>query len=86
MTDLSSITSSISSGIAKPTAAVGKAANATQRSFANTLAQVEVAMGAKPKTGFTAGPTYEASTITGRTKAAFNHVITATETALHIKP
>jgi hypothetical protein len=86
MTDLSSITSSISSSLAKPTAAVGKAANAAQNSFANTLSKVEVAMGAKPKTGFTSGSTYEAGTITGKTKAAFNNVVTATERVLHIKP
>lgn len=86
MTDLSSITSSISSTVSKQTAAIGQAANATQRSFAHTLSQVEVGIGLKPKTGFTAGPTYEASTVAGQTKAAFNHVINATKAALHIKP
>lgn len=86
MTDLSSITSSVSSTLSKQTAAVGKAANAAQTSFSRTLSQVEVAIGVKPKTGFTAGPTYEATTLAGQTKAAFNHAINATKTALHIKP
>ncbi|HVX76633.1 MAG TPA: hypothetical protein VHB49_10920 [Bradyrhizobium sp.] len=86
MTDLSSITSSISSTLSKQTAAIGKAANATQTSFAHTLSQVQVAVGLKPKTGFVAGPTYEANTLAGQTKAAFNHAIDATKAALHIKP
>jgi hypothetical protein len=86
MTDLSSITSSISSSLSKQTAAIGQAANATQKSFAHTLSQVEVAVGLKPKTGFTAGPTYEAQTLAGQTKAAFNHAVNATKAALHIKP
>ena len=86
MTDLSSITSSISSSLSKQTAAIGKAASATQKSFAHTLSQVEIAVGLKPRTGFSAGPTYEANTLTGQTKAAFNHAIDATKAALHIKP
>ena len=86
MTDLSSITSSISSGVSKQTAAVGKAASATQQSFAHTLNKVEVAIGVKPQTGFTAGATYEAHTLSGQTKAAFNHVVNTTERLLHIKP
>jgi hypothetical protein len=86
MTDLSSITSSVSSTLSKQTATVGKAANAAQTSFAHTLSQIEVAVGVKPKTGFTAGPTYEATTLSGQTKAAFNQAINATKAALHIKP
>lgn len=86
MTDLSSITSSVSSTLSKQTAAVSKAASATQNSFSRTLSQVEVSIGLKPKTGFTAGPTYEATTLAGQTKAAFNHAIDATKAALHIKP
>jgi hypothetical protein len=86
MTDLSSISSSISSSLSKQTAAVGKAASATQQSFSRTLSQVQVAIGAKPKTGFTAGATYEAHTLAGQTKAAFNHVVNATERVLRIKP
>jgi len=86
MTDLSSITSSVSSTLSRQTATVGKAANAAQTSFAHTLSQIEVAIGVKPKTGFTAGPTYEATTLSGQTKAAFNQAINATKAALHIKP
>jgi hypothetical protein len=86
MTDLSSITSSISSTISNQTAAVGKAASATQKSFSHTLSQVEMAIGLKRKTGFVSGPTYEANTLAGQTKAAFNHAIDVTKAALHIKP
>jgi hypothetical protein len=45
-----------------------------------------MAIGLKPKTGFVAGPTYDANTLAGQTKAAFNHAIDATKAALHVKP
>ena len=69
MTDLSSIASSVTSAISKQTAELGKAADATRKSFADTLSKVETTIGLKPKTGFTAGPTYEAKTLTGQTKS-----------------
>jgi hypothetical protein len=86
MTDLSSISSSISSTVSKQTSALGKAADATQKSFSRAMSEVEMAIGLKRKTGFTSGPTYEANTLAGQTKAAFNHAIDATKAALHIKP
>lgn len=86
MTDLSSITSSVSAAISKQTAEIGKAADAARNSFADALFKVETTVGIKPKTGFTAGPTYEANTLTGQTKAAFNNAVNATKSALHIKP
>jgi hypothetical protein len=86
MTDISSITSSMSAVFSKQTAALGKAADATRQSFAHALSNVEVSVGLRPKTGFTAGPTYEANTLAGQTKAAFNSAVNATKTALHIKP
>jgi hypothetical protein len=47
---------------------------------------VPTAIGIPPKTGFVAGPTYEANTLAGQTKAAFNNTLNATKSVLHIKP
>ena len=86
MTDISSVTSSAAAMVAKQTADLNKAASAATTSFANTLSKVQTAIGVKPKTGFTAGPTYEAGTLVGQTKAAFNNTIDAAKSVLHIKP
>jgi hypothetical protein len=86
MTDISSIASSVTSALLKQTAELGKAANATKMSFADTLSKVETTIGLKPKTGFTAGPTYEANTLTGQTKAALNNAVDSVKSALHIPP
>jgi hypothetical protein len=90
MTDLSSITSSTTSFIANQTAQIGKAAVDAKNSFATALNRAETTIGIKPKAGFTAGPTYEATTLTGQTKAAFNNAvnvtISAAKSALNIKP
>ena len=77
-------TGNIASAISKQTAELGKAADATKRSFAETLSKVETTVGLKPKTGFTAGPTYEANTLTGQTKAALNNAVNTVKSALHI--
>ena len=61
--------------ISKQTAELGKAADATKKNFADTLVQGQTTIGLKPKTGFTAGPTYEAKTLTGQTKAAINNAV-----------
>jgi len=82
---LSSIVSSTTAAVGKQVSNLNNAANATGASFANALNKVETAIGVKPKTGFTAGPTYEANTIAGQTKTAFNNTINATKAALHIK-
>jgi hypothetical protein len=61
--------------------------NATPGSFASALHHVETAIGLRARTGFTtSGPTYEANTLAGRTRAAFNSALDATRSALHIKP
>jgi hypothetical protein len=86
MTDLSSVTSSAVAMVTKPFTELNKAASAATTSFANTLSRTQAAIGVKPKTGFTAGPTYEAGTLAGRTKSAFNNTIDATKSVLHIKP
>jgi hypothetical protein len=85
MTDLSSITSSATSFVANQTAKLGKAVDDTKTSFAAALNRTEVNVGLKPKTGFTAGPTYEATTLSGQTKAAFNHTLNEVKSVLHLK-
>ncbi len=82
---LSSIVSSTASAVGKQVSDLNKAASATSASFASALNKVQTAVGVKPKTGFTAGPTYEANTIAGPTKAASNNTIDATKAVLHIK-
>ena len=83
---LSSIASSTTAAIGKQVSDLNKAASATSASFAGALDKARNAIGLKPKTGFTAGPTYEANTLTGQTKAAFNNTISAAKSVLHIKP
>ncbi len=88
MTDLSSGISSISAAVAKQTARLKQAADATTASFSSALTRVETSMGLKPKTGFISGPTYEANqanTLSGQTKAAFNSTVNAAKSVLHIK-
>jgi hypothetical protein len=85
MTDISSMASSAAAMIAKPITEINKAASATTASFASALSKVQSTI-VRPKTGFTAGPTYEAGTLTGQTKAAFNNTISATRSVLGIKP
>ena len=82
---LSSIVSSTTAAVGKQVSNLNNAASATTASFASALNKVETAIGVKPKTGFTAGPTYEANTIAGQTKTAFNNTVTATKAAMHIK-
>ena len=86
MTDLSSIASSTTSFIANRTAQIGKAAVDAKNSFATALNRAQTTIGIKPKAGFTAGPTYEATTLTGQTQAAVRNTINAAKSALHIKP
>ncbi len=85
MTDLSSITSSAKAFIGKQTAQFNKVASDVNNGFTRALNNVEMTIGAKPKTGFTRGPTYEANSFAGQTKAAFNNALNATKSALHIK-
>jgi hypothetical protein len=88
MTDLSSVTSSISAAVTQQATNLKQAANTATSSFSSALARVETTVGIKPKTGFTSGPTYEANqagTLVGQTKAAFNNTINAAKSVLHIK-
>jgi len=87
MSDISSVSFSISALVGRQIDDLNKARAATSASFANALHNVETAVGLRPRTGFTtSGATYEANTIAGRTKAVFNDALSATKAALHIKP
>ena len=86
MTDISSMASTTAAFFTKQTADLSKAAGAATTSFTDALSKVQTTVVGKPKTGFTAGPTYEAGTLTGQTKAAFNNTLNATKSALGIKP
>jgi hypothetical protein len=83
---LSSIASSTAAAVGKQVYNLNRAASATTASFASALNRAQTTIGLKPKTGFTAGPTYEAGTLAGQTKAAFNNTISAAKSVLHIKP
>jgi hypothetical protein len=87
MADIPSLSASIGAFIGRQIDGLNKATATTSASFTNVLHDVETAVGLKPRTGFTiSGATYETSTIAGRTKAAFNDALSATKSALHIKP
>ena len=87
MSETSSISSSIGAFIGRQIDDLNKVKAATSASFATVLHDVETAVGLRPKTGFTSsGATYEANTIAGKTKAAFDDALNATKSALHIKP
>jgi hypothetical protein len=86
MTDISSVASSAVAAVAKQTADLGKAASAATTSFENALSNAKWTVLGRPKTGFASGPTYEANTLTSKTKAAFNSTIGAAKSALNIKP
>jgi hypothetical protein len=85
MTDTTSVSSSTAAFLNRQANNVNQAKAATGSAFANMLNQTQVAVGLRPKTGFTSGATYEATTIAGQTKAAYDSVVNATKAALHIK-
>jgi hypothetical protein len=90
MTDLSpTILSSATNFVANQTARIGQAATDTKNSFAAALNRAQTTVGIKPKAGFIAGPTYEATTLTGQTQAALTKVVTTpinvVKSALNIK-
>jgi hypothetical protein len=86
MTDISSVASSAVAMVNKQTADLGKAASSASISFESALSKVRTTIVGRPQTGFASGPTYEAGTLTGKTKAAFNNTINAAKSALNIKP
>ena len=85
MSSILPIPTSAPAVVSKPTSSPGPAQAPTSSLFGNLLRKTEVAMGARSKTGFSAGATYEATTIAGQTKAAINDAVDATKSFLHIK-
>jgi hypothetical protein len=85
MSDTSSVSSSSAAFIGRQADNLSKAQAATSSSFSNILHQTQVAVGLRSKTGFSAGATYEAQTLTGQTKAVFNNTLNATKAVFHIK-
>jgi hypothetical protein len=86
MADISSVASSAVAAVSQQTAALGKAAGDATSSFGSVLSSVQTTIAGRPKTGFTAGSTYEAGTLTGQTKAAVTSTLDATKSMLGIKP
>jgi hypothetical protein len=84
MTDISSVASSAAALVAKQTSDLKQAAGAAATSFTQALSKVQSTIEGKPQTGFVSGPTYEANTFTGQTKAAWNNTVNAAKSALHI--
>jgi hypothetical protein len=85
MSDTTSVSSSTAAFLNKQANNLNQVKAATSSTFAKILSQTEVAVGLKPKTGFSSGATYEAQTIAGQTKATYDSVVNATKAALHIK-
>jgi len=85
MGSTSPVSSSAGAFVGRQTDNLNQAKAATSSTFANILHQTQVAVGLRPKTGFTSGATYEAQTIAGQTKATFNSAVSATKSLLNIK-
>jgi hypothetical protein len=85
MGDTSSVSSSTAAFLGRQANNLNQAKAATSSTFANILHQTQIAVGLRPKTGFSSGATYEAQTIAGQTKATYNSLVNATKAALHIK-
>ncbi len=86
MTTITSIASDAADLLAKQTAKVGQAATAATTSFEATLSHVQSTLAGKPKTGFTSGPTYEATSWTAQAKASFGNAVSAVKSAITPKP
>ena len=85
MGSTSSVSSSAGAFVGRQTDNLNEAKATTSSTFANLLNQTQIAVGLRSKTGFSAGATYEAQTLTGQTKALYNNAVNATKAALHIK-
>jgi hypothetical protein len=85
MADTTSVSSSTSAFLNRQANNLNQAKAATGSVFANMLHQTQVAVGLRPKTGFSSGATYEATTIAGQTKATVDSAVNATKSFLHIK-
>ena len=86
MTTISSVASDVADLLAKQAAQVKQTATAAKTSFEAALSQVQTTIVGKPKTSFTAGPTYTAGSWTAQTKAAFDSALSSAKSAITIKP
>ena len=86
MPTISSVASDVADLFAKQTAQVKQAATSANTGFQAALSQVQTTIVGKPKTGFTAGPTYAAGSWTAQTQAAFDSALTSVKSAVTIKP
>lgn len=85
MSSILPVPSSTPAVVSRPTSNPSEAAAPVSSVFGNLLRQSQVAMGLRSKTGFSAGATYEAQTITGQTKATVDNAVNATKSFLHLK-
>jgi uncharacterized membrane protein len=86
MTDISSVASSAVAMVNTQTANLGKAVSSAGISFESALSKVKATIVGRPQTGFASRPTYEAGTVTGKTRAAITNTIDSAKAAFHIKP
>jgi uncharacterized membrane protein len=85
MPTISSVASDVADLLSRQTAQVKQTATAATTSFQATLTKVQNTIAGKPSTGFTAGPTYEANSWTGQTKAAFDSALSSAKSAVTIR-
>ncbi len=85
MSSILPIPTSAPAVIGKPTNNPSQAQAPTSSLFGNLLRKTEVVMGVRSQTGFSAGATYDATTIAGQTKATLNNAVDATKSFLHLK-
>jgi len=85
MSSILPVPSSAPAIVSRPTNNLNQAEAPTSSLFGNLLRQSQVAMGMRSKTGFSAGATYEATTVAGQTKATFNNAVNATKSFFNIK-
>jgi hypothetical protein len=83
MSSILPVPSSAPAVVSRP--ASNQAEAPTSSTFGNLLRQSQVAMGLRSSTGFSAGATYEATTVAGQTKATIDSAVNATKAFFHIK-
>jgi hypothetical protein len=86
MPTISSVASDVADLLARQTAQVKQTATSATTSFAAALSQVQTTIVGKPTTGFTAGPTYAAGSLTAQTQAAFDSGLASAKAAIAVKP
>jgi hypothetical protein len=80
MSSILPVLSSAPAVVSRPANNLNQAEAPTSSLFGNLLRQSQVT-----KTGFSAGATYEATTVAGQTKATVNSAVNATKSFFNIK-